>query len=189
MAYQKAHADFSHPAFRPASSPSPRLGPEGHANLALSPLATFLDLSVVLTGFDEVTLRGAGVAESFLATAQDRIGAANVAALLAAYDAVANATAGNPAAREAKLRRDILGDERLGPVARAILKLWYYGTWYALPEAWHQKYGPAPDDMTFVVSAAGYVEGLLWRAIGAHPAGAKAPGFGSWAQPPVFPNS
>jgi hypothetical protein len=104
-----------------------------------------------------------------------------------AYGGIAKATVNNPAVREASVRREILGDERLGPIARAILKLWYYGTWYALPEAWHQKYGPAPDDMTFVVSATAYVEGLLWRAIGAHPAGAKAPGFGSWAQPPVFP--
>lgn len=36
----------------------------------------------------------------------------------------------------------------------------------------------------FVVSPAAYTEGLVWRAIGAHPAGAKAPGYASWAQPP-----
>ena len=158
-----------------------------------SRLATFLDLSVVLTGFDEVTLRGAGVADSYLQAAASRIGAANVEALLSTYGEIAKATPGDPTAREARVRRDILGDEKLGPIARAILKLWYFGTWYALPEAWHQKYGPVPADatfadMTFVVSADAYVEGLLWRAIGAHPAGAKAPGFGSWAQPPVFPN-
>jgi hypothetical protein len=39
---------------------------------------------------------------------------------------------------------------------------------------------------SYVVSPAAYTEGLLWRAIGAHPAGAKAPGYGSWAQPPVI---
>jgi hypothetical protein len=38
----------------------------------------------------------------------------------------------------------------------------------------------------FVVSPTAYTEGLLWQAIGAHPAGAKAPGYGSWAEPPVF---
>ncbi|WP_411075768.1 hypothetical protein [Streptomyces sp. cmx-4-7] len=38
----------------------------------------------------------------------------------------------------------------------------------------------------FVVSPDAYTEGLLWRAIGAHPSGAKAPGYGSWASPPVF---
>ncbi|MEU7525120.1 hypothetical protein AB0A74_05255 [Saccharothrix sp. NPDC042600] len=38
----------------------------------------------------------------------------------------------------------------------------------------------------FVVSPAAYTEGLLWRAIGAHPSGAKAPGYGSWVNPPTF---
>jgi hypothetical protein len=185
--YQKARPDFPHRTLRTASLRGVRIGPDLHVNLASPRLATFLDLSVVLTGFDEFTLLGAGVAESYLTAAESRIGAAHVGALLAAYEGIAGRTAGDPAAREADLRRDILGDERLGPIARAILKLWYYGTWYALPEAWHQKYGPAPDDMTYVVSATAYVEGLLWRAIGAHPAGAKAPGFGSWAEPPVFP--
>ncbi|WP_211825398.1 hypothetical protein [Streptomyces alfalfae] len=37
----------------------------------------------------------------------------------------------------------------------------------------------------FVVSPEAYTEGLLWRAIGAHPAGSKAPGYGSWANPPA----
>ena len=27
-------------------------------------------------------------------------------------------------------------------------------------------------------------EGLVWRAAGTHPMSAKAPGFGTWAQPP-----
>ncbi|MGC4947081.1 hypothetical protein ACLQ2N_12900 [Streptomyces sp. DT224] len=40
----------------------------------------------------------------------------------------------------------------------------------------------------FVVSPDAYTEGLLWRAIGAHPAGAKAPGYGSWASPPALEN-
>lgn len=40
----------------------------------------------------------------------------------------------------------------------------------------------------FVVSPAAYTEGLLWRAIGAHPSGTKAPGYGSWVQPPAFPD-
>jgi len=187
MAYQKGRPDFPHRDFRQPSSHGPRPGAEAPAKLAPY-LATFLDLSVVLTGFDEVTLRGAGVADSYLRAAESRIGAGSVEALLLAYGAIAKATVGNPAAREARVRRDILGDEKLGPIARAILKLWYYGTWYALPQAWHQKFGPAPDDTTFVVSANAYVEGLLWRAIGAHPAGAKAPGFGSWAYKPVFPD-
>ena len=37
---------------------------------------------------------------------------------------------------------------------------------------------------TSTVTSASYQEGLLWRAIGANPPGAKAPGYGSWAKPP-----
>jgi len=36
------------------------------------------------------------------------------------------------------------------------------------------------------VSPASYTEGLLWPTIGANPPGAKAPGFGTWAYPPVL---
>ncbi len=82
----------------------------------------------------------------------------------------------------------ILGDERLGDVARAVTKLWYSGTWFELPHAWTERYGPKPKDTTFVPSPDAYVEGLCGKAIGAHPAGAKAPGYGSWAAPPRIPS-
>lgn len=49
----------------------------------------------------------------------------------------------------------------------------------------HGRDGRTPP---FVVSPDAYTEGLLWRAIGAHPSGAKAPGYGSWANPPTFEN-
>ena len=32
-----------------------------------------------------------------------------------------------------------------------------------------------------------YPDALLWRAVGSNPPGAKAPGYASWAHPPVFP--
>jgi hypothetical protein len=41
-----------------------------------------------------------------------------------------------------------------------------------------------PARPAFVVSPAAYTEGLMWRAVGAHPAGAKAPGYASWTRPP-----
>ncbi|WP_330241882.1 hypothetical protein [Streptomyces sp. NBC_00525] len=52
------------------------------------------------------------------------------------------------------------------------------------------QYARAGDERIplFVVSPDAYTEGLLWRAIGAHPSGAKAPGYGSWATPPTFEN-
>jgi Ferritin-like len=142
-------------------------------------LVRFLGFSSEVTAFTVFDLQGTGQAEAYLKAADDIVGNAVVDELLAVYGAPAEAEA-----RDVYLRREIFGHEKLGPIARNIIKLWYSGTWYELPTAWTEAYGPAPKDVTFVVSAASYVEGLLWTAVGAHPAGAKAPGYGSWAAPP-----
>ena len=85
------------------------------------------------------------------------------------------------------LRRDLFSDLRLGPVARNVVKMWYVGIWYELPQSWTDAYGARQQNVAFTVSAAAYTEGLLWPSIGANPSGAKAPGYGSWAQPPRIP--
>jgi hypothetical protein len=90
--------------------------------------------------------------------------------------------------RKGQLRREIFGNQMLGPIARNIIKLWYVGIWYQLPRVWAEAHGSRPADVTRTVSPEAYVEGLLWPAIGAHPPGAKAPGYGSWASPPEIPD-
>lgn len=147
-------------------------------------LADFLALSVEFTAFSEVELYGTGMAQAYLDTADRIVGKCLVDQILDRHAGIATA---DPADRLAALRRTLLGDERFGPVLRSIVKLWYIGTWFALPADWQQHYGPKPADGTFVVSPTAYVEGLLWPAIGAHPPGAKAPGFGSWQYPPTIP--
>jgi hypothetical protein len=96
--------------------------------------------------------------------------------LLAAYQGVQKWKGD---AWEELLRSKIFDDAKLGPLARSIIKLWYVGIWYALP-------GASSSDPRMVAPAA-YMEGLLWRAIGANPSGAKAPGYASWAEPPQYP--
>ncbi|MBB5535577.1 hypothetical protein [Rhizobium giardinii] len=144
----------------------------------------FLGISVELTAFSRFDLLGTGLAERYLATLDKVVGGEITDTLLAAFVALP------PAEGEARIqavRTTILGNELLGDVARALIKLWYSGTWFELPCAWTERFGPRPADTTFIVSPDAYVEGLLWKAIGAHPAGAKAPGFGSWAFPPKIP--
>jgi len=152
-------------------------------------LQTFLDFSAEATAFSVYDLVGTGMAEDYLATLDDIVGAGVTDALLAAYAQIAAANgAASPADRKAAMSRTLLGDAKLGPLARTLIKLWYTGTWNRLPHSWSEHYGPAPKDRTFVVSPSAYIEGLLWKAIGAHPAGAKAPGYGSWATPPRIPD-
>ena len=154
----------------------------------------FLDLSVDLTAFEETDLLGTGMARPYLAKVRAACGDEVVTALLDAHrDARADAAgdAGHHDRRpldrdllDRALRHRIFSDDRLGPVARNVTKLWYAGMWYALPPEWIDLYGAHTAAETSTISAASYQEGLLWRAIGANPQGAKAPGYGSWAQPP-----
>jgi hypothetical protein len=148
-----------------------------------SELQDFLELSVVLTDFTEFQLRGTGQAELYYTTAVSIVGPAVFSELLAAFAKQERA----PERLERGMRTEILSDEKLGPLARNIIKLWYIGTWYQLPGSWHERFGRAGEDRTFIPAPSAYVEGLLWSAIGAHPPGAKAPGYGTWTEAPVIP--
>ena len=165
-----------------------------------SRLERFLTFSAAITAYPVFELRGTGLAESYLATVEKCVGTQALDALLDAYDAaVAAADSGlaapipggtppePPAVLADLLRRDLFSDLRLGPVARNIIKMWYVGVWYELSPSWTDAYGAQQKNIAFTVSAAAYTEGLLWPSIGANPPGAKAPGYGSWAQPPRIP--
>ena len=141
----------------------------------------FYRLSSELTGYDDVALHGTGCGETYLHTLRSILHAGLTEALL---DAFRRVIADYPDDVELGLRIEILGDPRLGPVARNLVFLWYAGTWYMLPDAWRASYGAAPGDVTKVVSAETYRQGLVWEAIGAHPMGAKQQGYGTWGFPP-----
>ena len=124
----------------------------------------FLSLSVDLTAFGETDLLGTGLAYEYLAKVRAACGDEVVIALLNAHRAARADAAGDNGSHDRirldrALRHRIFSDDRLGPVARNVIKLWYAGMWYGLP----------PE---------------LWRAIGANPPGAKPPGYGTWAEPP-----
>ncbi len=150
-------------------------------------LEHFLAFSAELTAFTAFELRGTGQAEAYLETLENLVGPSVLADLLREFGLASTCGPAGSPQRLAYLRRQVFGNERLGPVARNLIKLWYVGTWYELPTAWRERYDVGGMAGDFVVSPAAYVEGLLWTAIGAHPAGAKGQGFGSWASPPSIP--
>jgi hypothetical protein len=145
----------------------------------------FLDFSAEVTAFTVFDLLGTGQADALLNAVTNVIGAQVLEELLDAYGHLRN----DPQpTRDYRLRREIFGHEKLGPIARNIIKLWYLGIWFELPQTWTESFGPLERNVMFMVSATAYTEGLLWPAIGANPPGAKAPGYGSWAEPPQIPN-
>ena len=152
--------------------------------MASTPFDEFVALSAVVTGYSRFRLLGTGQAQLYFSTLTDVVGEATVTELIQAFARVRTAAGADEAAMEARLRADILSDEKLGPIARNVIKLWFVGTWYQLPSEWRDAFGTHPKDVTFVAAPAAYTEGLLWPTIDANPSGAKGPGYGTWASPP-----
>jgi hypothetical protein len=152
-------------------------------------LDRFVALSALLTGYGPVHLLGTGMAEAYLAATDAALPDGVLDELLDAYQplpagsgAAGQAGGADP---EAAAGQVILGNEKLGPVGRTLILLWYRGAWTALPDAWRAAHGASPHDTDHVVSAQAYQAGLQWAAAGAHPAGARQQGYGAWASPPA----
>jgi hypothetical protein len=147
----------------------------------------FLAMSAELTAFGILDLRGTGQSGTYLSSVVRVVGDGVLGELLDAYEGAVCAAGADREERARLLSRDIFSNEKLGPIARNIIKIWYVGIWYELPAEWVESFGALEHDGTFTASPAAYAEGLLWRAIGANPPGARAPGYGSWAAPPTIP--
>lgn len=140
--------------------------------------ADFLLLSSALTGFTGAELHGTGMLDTYIDVVADTVGADVLAKLCRAGRRAVDEGG------ERALQERVLEHRCLGPVARCLTVLWYTGAWTQLPVEWRNRYGANVLDRDRVVSARAYREGLMWPAIGAHPSGAKAPGFASWVDAP-----
>jgi hypothetical protein len=147
----------------------------------------FLALSAHLTAFSEYELRGTGYDEKYYQTLLDVVGEATMTELLQTYKTLVTEAGGDHVLRERLLRGRLMSSQKLGPIMRNIIKMWYVSTWFELPQTWRDEFGTPPNDGTFVVDAWAYPEGLLWPAVGAHPPGAKAPGYGTWTELQAIP--
>lgn len=142
-------------------------------------LERFLGLSELLTGFGQLQLLGTGVSGEYLRMVQAWLPHSVLDELLAAYQQL---PAG--ANREPAIAASILGDPKIGPVARNLILLWYCGVWNVLPQPWLDAYGTSGPGKTLVVSVQAYQSGLQWNVAGGHAAGAWQQGYGAWSLAP-----
>lgn len=131
------------------------------------PFEQFLFLSVVLTGFEKTELLGTGMAKAYYDQVEIAIGKAVAQKLWAIAGKLEKLSSEE---LDASIRHELMDNPKLGPLAQKIIQLWYWGAWIGNSQA-----------DTHFVTAAGYQEGLVWKAMESHPAGAKQPGFGSWS--------
>ncbi|WP_310719613.1 hypothetical protein [Streptomyces lydicus] len=141
-------------------------------------LAEFVRYCVPLTGFAAFDLHATGMARLYLDTARHQVGEKRFTTFWTAW-------------KQAVAQHK--GPQDLSPVhqevARALIYLWYTGAWPRLAPAAHAALRREVANAESVASPSAYVEGLVWRTFHGHPAGAKPPGFGTWAVQPPAPQS
>ena len=146
----------------------------------------FLDFSVAATGFSRFDLQGTGQASLYFDTVKEKVGEAIFVEFLETFHAldVKAQKEYKPTILTEGLQSKIMGSGKLGPIARNIIKLWYIAIWDPLPSEWQNWYATSEDEEAFIPSPQAYPEGLVWKAVGVNPPGAKAPGYGTWSEPP-----
>lgn len=156
----------------------------------MASLNDFYAISVALTGYNKTSLQGTGVGDAYLSTLLSIVGEPITEELFAVYNGILAQDASEEVYNQL-IRNQIMSNEKLGPVARNIIKMWYTANWNQMPQEWTDRFGTfAQDDCggfldtTHVVSGEAYEQGLVWLAMEAHPMGAKQPGYGTWAFPP-----
>jgi len=152
---------------------------EQHTSDAATRQENFAAMSAVLTGFtaDVVSpfFDPLQLVSTYLRTADTRAGANLVDTLIAQFLQLSGSGAAKQQIADTLLDtgNPTPGDQAL--LARAIVKMWYIGSWYGFP-----KDLPTPQ----VISQNAYIGGLMWKAMQAHPMGASDFTFGYWVQPP-----
>jgi hypothetical protein len=146
------------------------------------PVDEFCAISAALTGYGVAELFATGLAEVYLDRFTAIVGESFAARFLATGHDVIRRSGGDLATQ---LELRILDDPDLGPPARSLIVLWYTGQWVQLSGPWRDRHGASPLDVDDVISPESYAAGLMWDAIGAHPQGAKAPGFATWVAAPA----
>lgn len=146
-------------------------------------LDTFSGIGAVLTGLTDAEILGTGQRAAYLDQMLRSVG------LLVGLGFVAASTqvmAAEPAEREGLAKTLLLDTPKYGPVARAVIKMWYLGQWQLEPADWYAQYAPGLENGAgpITVSASAYKSGAAWGIAGGHVQGANQPGFASWTLPP-----
>lgn len=150
--------------------------------MANDPIQTFVDMSSVLTGFESEVLaptldpQDPPLKNQYFQVAQ-QYNAQLLAELLAQFQTLQGQ--GLP---DQEIANELVaasqGTSPTAPtasLARAVIKLWYLGSWYP----------PDNPSTQTVVSANAYIGGLAWRTAQAKAMGYSELSFGYWSQPPL----
>ena len=139
-------------------------------------LKLFLDISVKLTGFSESELTGTGMLDTYYNTLLQNTVEEDIRYFFQHVKSILKAPKQTQAGIEEAISTQLIPNSEYGALAKNIIMLWYTGNLF------NMSITAQPNQ---VVNAESYIQGLMWTAGHTHPPGAKQPGYGSWANPPI----
>jgi hypothetical protein len=128
---------------------------------------TFLDISTHLTGFEAIDLQGTGMVEVYY-NYMVEMEPQNSQYFLKKAREIMDHNRDNEENLNEAIAAQLIPNNYFNGIAKKVIIMWYLGNWESN-----------------VISPESYVAGLVWPAADTKPYGAKQPGFGSWAQPPI----
>jgi len=138
---------------------------------------TFLSISIHLTGFTALELLSTGLLPFYYYTLTKEPDQECIKRFFVEAQSILKEAAGDDALIGQAISKCLLAGNAYNQLAQRIILLWYTGVWTSI--------GTTTPATTQVLSAASFMEGLVWKAAQTHPAGAKQPGFASWADPAI----
>ena len=144
-------------------------------------LSLFLRISSVLTGFEVAELQATGMAEKYLSVVAQETPADTLAQFFKESEAILHTGEGNPEAVGSLIASNLFPATCFGGLAQNIAFMWYSGQWQPALVVEESKSLQTARN----ISPEAYIQGLVWAAANTHPPGAKQPGYGSWALPPL----
>ena len=137
-------------------------------------LNAFVNLSVVLTGFSSADLEGTGMLSSYFEVVNNELSPAFIEEMLTDFISIHISDYNNLSKEELLKFQEFWKSKLYRKQLDQIIQLWYLGEWIDTKE-----------NKDFIVSSDAYLEGLIWKAIDAHPMGGKQPGFATWGFKPT----
>ncbi len=134
-------------------------------------LQIFEQLSVVLTGFSISEILGTGLSKVYLETIDNNLGKAIPDKLFNEFTNIPIKNEEELTVSESDSIEVLVESAEYQSIIKQIILLWYLGQWIGKEN--------------YIISSQSYLEGFVWKAIGAHPMGGKQPGFGTWGFPPL----
>ncbi|MFC4634465.1 hypothetical protein ACFO3O_11140 [Dokdonia ponticola] len=137
-----------------------------------------LEISAYLTGFEKADLLGTGMLEPYYEyTLQQYLNANDgntLRSFLLASKKIMDEFAPDENAVIKAVKDRFLPYSKFNTLVTQIVTMWYMGEWNG-----------NIISINGYTQGQAYVQGLVWDAAETHPPGAKQPGYGSWAIPPI----